>query len=82
MDDHEARHVRHGSFEAGVLRAAHEDVVERLLVHRLAHEPVTALDLLAAHHDRSNPFTSAQIARFNGTGTSSSSANRTMPPFR
>src|SRR3954449_7301448 len=82
VHDGEAREVRHCSFEAGVLGAAHDDRVETMRVHRFAHRRVTALDLARAHHDRSNPLTSAQIARFCGVGTPCSSPKRTIPPLR
>jgi hypothetical protein len=82
MDDPEARQVRHRALEPRVLGAAHDDGVEGVRVHRLADNGVATLDLRTAHHDRSNPLTSAQIARFCGVGTPCSSPNRTIPPFR
>ena len=82
VHDLESRHVRHGAFEPGVLGATDDEGVQVLRLHRLADEAVATLDFLRAHHDRSNPFTSAQIARFSGVGTRCSSPNRAMPPFR
>ena len=82
MDDHEAGHVRDGALEPGVLGAADDDGVELLLGHRLADGAVASFDLGRAHHDCSKPFTSDQIARFNGVGIPCSSPNRTIPPFR
>ncbi len=82
VDDHEARHVCDRPLEAAVLGAADEHRVQMLFRHRLPDEPVAAFDLLVAHHDCSNPFTSDQMARFNGVGTPCSAPKRTMPPFR
>ena len=76
MDDDEAGHVGDRALEARGFRTADEHRVEVLLGHGLTDEPVAALDLLAAHHDRSKPFTSDQIARFSGVGTPRSSPKR------
>ncbi len=82
VHDHEARQVGDRALEAAVLGAAHEHRVQLLLCHRLPDEPVAAVDFLVTHHDCSNPFTSDQMARFNGVGTPCSSPKRTMPPFK
>jgi hypothetical protein len=82
VDDPEAGQIRDGAFEARVLGAADDQSVDAGRLHRAAHGAVAALDLLCAHHDRSNPFTSAQIARLSGVATSCCSPKRTMPPFR
>ncbi len=82
VDDHKAGHVGHRTLEAGVLGAADDDGVQVLFRHRVADEPVAAVDLLTAHHDCSNPFTSDQIARLSGVGTPCSRPKPTMPPLR
>ena len=84
VDDLKSREVGDRALEARVLRAGHDHGVDTGAVHRLAHSLVPMLDFLRAHacHDRSNPFTSAQIAAFRGVGTPCSVPKRTMPPFR
>ena len=82
MHDHEPGHVGDGALEAGVLAATNDHGVHVVHVHRFAYDAIAALDLRRTHHDCSNPFTSAQIARFSGVGTRCSSPNRTMPPLR
>jgi len=82
VHDHEARQVGDRALEAAVFGAAHEHRIQVLLRHRLPDELVAAVDFLVSHHDCSNPFTSDQIARFNGVGTPCSAPKRTMPPFK
>ena len=62
VHDREPGQVGDGPLEAGVLGSAHDDGLDSVLVHRLAHEGIAALHVRPAHHDRSNPFTSAQTA--------------------
>ena len=86
VDDLEAGEVRDRAFEAGVLGAGHDDGVDTGVRHRVADADVAARSLVVRHcvctHDRSNPFTSAQIAVLRGVGTSWSRPKRTIPPFR
>ncbi len=82
VHDLESRQVRHRPLEAGVLGAGDDQGVQLVTGHRLPHARVAALDLAAAHHERSSPFTSAQTARLSGVATPCSSPARTMPPFR
>ena len=92
VHDHEAAEVRDRAFEARVLVAADDHRVEPVTRRRLAHEPVTAFDLVLGQsgvrrflqccHDCSTPFTSAQIAWFSGVGTPCSRPKRTIPPLR
>ena len=82
VHDHETRQVCHRALEPRVLGPTDDDRVDVVQVHRLADGGVSALDLGRAHHDRSNPLTSAQIARLCGVGTPCSSPKRTIPPLR
>ena len=79
VHDRETAHVRHGTLEAGVLRAADERRVEPVALERRADVRMPAPHFV---HESSTPFTSAQIAWLSGVGTSCSRPTRTIPPLR